>query len=238
MEYKSKRYITASMCDKDSKLSMISIFRMIQDAVTDHLGDLGIDGVVVKERYGIVWVFVRNNVRVLRYPDWRDECGVRCFISQITPVKMIIDTEILCADGTPAVRSSLEACLIDFGSGRIRRISDIGADKLETHEPLPGLEFDRFPRVGTETVRTAKIGSTTVDMCGHMNNVEYVRYILDSYGSHDFDERPIGRMDIHYIGQSYEGQFIDICRNSDGDTDLINVKKDGKTVTECLIERA
>ena len=224
------------MCDKDSKLSVISIFGMIQDGVTELLGSLELDGCTIKKKYGIVWVFVRNNVKITSYPEWMEECEVRSFISQITPVKMIINTEIISGKGS-AVRSSLEACLIDHGGMRIRRMTDIGADKLETHDPLPGLEFDRFPRAETEPVRTSKIGSTTVDMVGHMNNVEYVRYILDSYGSHDFDVRPVSRMDVHYIGQAYEGETIDLCRNSDGNADYVTVKREGKIVTECIIER-
>jgi len=235
MGYEKTVEISASMCDKDSVLSVISAFRMVQDAVTAHMGDLGIDGPTLVKNFGAMWVFVRNDLRIFKRPAWRENCKVRCFIASKSPVKLIIDTEIKCANGDRAVMSALELCAIDCENGRIRRTGEFGIDKLETEAALPGAVMLRMPHQEGEVVRSTAVGSTTVDMCGHMNNIEYIRYILDAYPSHAFDYRPITRMHVHYIEQAFEGEIIDIQRCEQGERDLITVSKNGRTITECII---
>ena len=64
------------------------------------MGDLGIDGVVAMEKYKAMWLIVKNNIRFVRRPVWREEFTVRCYISKHTAVKLFIDTII---EGTNAL---------------------------------------------------------------------------------------------------------------------------------------
>ena len=76
MIYEKNAIIPASMCDATTKLSVISIFQLVEDAVTDLMADLHIDGITAMREYGAMWVFVKNAIHILRVPS-----GGRCILS-------------------------------------------------------------------------------------------------------------------------------------------------------------
>lgn len=81
MIYTKKSYVPASMCDGATKLSPIAVFQLVEDAATELMGELRIDGITAMREYGAMWVFVKNRIHILRRPDWREEFHTRCFVS-------------------------------------------------------------------------------------------------------------------------------------------------------------
>ena len=73
MIYRKKDCVAASMCDGATKLSVLALFQLEQDAVTELMGELCIDGITAMREYDAMWVFVKNTLRVFRRPDWREE---------------------------------------------------------------------------------------------------------------------------------------------------------------------
>jgi len=43
------------------------------------------------------------------------------------------------------------------------------------------LEFTRFPKTDAVKIDTITVRSTSLDYCYHTNNIEYVRFVLDTY---------------------------------------------------------
>ena len=56
---KSER-LPASFCGADVKLSVEGAFRIVEDMVTEHMGDLRIDRVTCMREYGGMWMFAEN----------------------------------------------------------------------------------------------------------------------------------------------------------------------------------
>ena len=46
-----KTYVTGDMCDSKLKLSILAADGIVENAVTELMGDLGIDGIVAMEKY-------------------------------------------------------------------------------------------------------------------------------------------------------------------------------------------
>ena len=92
MIYQRNDYVPASMCDGGVKLSVIAVFQLVQDAVTETMGELHIDGVTAMREYGAMWVFVKNRIQIFHLPRWREKFETRCYISKVTPAKLMIDT--------------------------------------------------------------------------------------------------------------------------------------------------
>lgn len=60
-----KDRLPASFCGADVKLSVEGAFRIVEDMVTEIMGDQKIDGVTCMREYGGMWVFVRDRKSVV-----------------------------------------------------------------------------------------------------------------------------------------------------------------------------
>ena len=66
MIYRKNDRVAASMCDGSTKLSVLALFQLEEDAVTELMGELRIDGITAMREYDAMWVFVKNTLRVFR----------------------------------------------------------------------------------------------------------------------------------------------------------------------------
>ena len=63
--------------------------------------------------------------------------------------------------------------------------------------------------------------------------IEYVRFVLDTYDSDFYKKHEPGGLEIHYLGQSFEGEKLDIEKLSLEDGDLFRIRRDGEEITAC-----
>ena len=54
------------MAGSDECLSILGTFQVVEDAITDLMGELKIDGVTAKEKYNAFWVFTKNRVKIFK----------------------------------------------------------------------------------------------------------------------------------------------------------------------------
>ena len=236
MEYTVKRNIHASLCDHTPYLSYVAAFQMIQDSVTAMMAEMNIDGVTTMRLYGAVWVFVRSNVHIIRRPAWREDVIVKSYFTYHNAVKVLVDTEINSTSGEPLIHARLEMCSLDVSAGRVRKTYTVGfPENTECGAKLPDLDFTRFVRDGFETVRKFVPNSTNIDFCGHINNVEYVRYIIGSYPTSELNKRQIVNIEMHYIDQSFENDDLEIIRSSLQNIDTVCIRRADKVTTECKL---
>lgn len=237
MIYRKKDCVAASMCDGATKLSVLALFQLEQDAVTELMGELCIDGITAMREYDAMWVFVKNTLRVFRRPDWREEYELRCFVSGHSSAKLLIDTELWSpAAGEPLAHARLELCALDLKTGRIRKAATVGvSDDIPCEEPLPDLSFTRFTKDAPAPLETVKVRSTNLDYCSHTNNIEYLRYILNTYRAEQFMAHEIEQVEIHYGNQTFEDDEIEIAKHGDGQTDTFSLRVRGASAVDCMI---
>lgn len=237
MIYKKTGRVPASMCDGTIKLSPLALFQLEEDAVTELMGELHIDGLTAMREYNAMWVFVKNTVKVFRRPAWREEYELRCFVSGHSSAKLLIDTELWSPSRGEAVfHARLELCALDLQTGRIRKAMTVGvSDELPCEEPLPDLWFTRFPKGDQTLVETVKVQSTNLDYCSHTNNIEYLRFILNTYPADRFAKQEIREVEIHYGKQTFEGDEILILKQLDGQTEFFTLLSQNSTAADCMI---
>ncbi len=231
-----KRIIGASMLDADSNLSKVGCFQIIQDAITELMGDLGIDGFTIKEKYGAFWVFTKTRAKFIKTIAWKDEITVSSFISYISAAKMNMDVEIKDKFGKVAAYSRTELCALDIKTQRIMKLSSLGVDNsmLVDSKP-PEIAFTKFAGSDLLPFGTVQIKYTNIDFSRHTNNTEYIRLIMDTYSIDEMKSKQITEMEIIYSSQSHEHDVLQIRKGTDENKDLIILEKDGSPVVKCEI---
>lgn len=240
MKLKKTGVIPASYCDADVKLSAVGAFQMVEDLVTEMMGELGIDGLVCIQKYGAMWIFVRNRIELLRDLNWKDTYAAECFISQIGKGKLFVDTVLKRPDSSAALVSRLEMCAVDLETGKLRKMDTVGLDGGIAPEEA---EFDmKYERGKFEPERlsdTVIVRTSDIDYLHHTNNISYIRYLIDQWSVAELSQMPIRAIEVQYAGQTYEGDELQIwsCAGSSKGAESFVILHDEKAVLHCRVER-
>ena len=229
--------LAASSCGADVKLSVEGAFRIVEDMVTELMGDQHIDGVTCMREYGGMWVFVRNRIEMPQQLGWMEEYTATSYISSFSKIRLYIDTVLQKADGSMALRSRLELCAVDLGTGKIRKSESVGVgEKTPAEEPLFEIAYTKEKPVRGDLIDEVTVRSADIDYCHHTNNVAYVRYFVDQIGVDDLIEQPVKAIEVQYAAQTHEGDRLGIYRCS-SENEAYIIEKDGIKVVSCIITR-
>ena len=232
-----KDRLAASSCVADVKLSVEGAFRIVEDMVTELMGDQHIDGVTCMREYGGMWVFVRNRIEMPQQLAWMDEYTATSYISSFSKIRLYIDTVLQKADGSIALKSRLELCAVDLETGKIRKSETVGVgEKTPAEEPMFEIAYTKEKPVRGELIDEITVRSADIDSCHHTNNVAYVRYFVNQIDADDLIERPVRAIEVQYAAQTYEGDKLSVYRCGSEDEAYV-IEKDGSKVVSCIIAR-
>ena len=238
MIYKKQQIVGSTQVGADAKLSVMGLFGVVETAITEGMGMLKIDGLTIRRLYDGFWVFTKNRIKILKSLTWGDKFNVESFVSSISSAKLVVDTALKTEQGQIVAYSSCEMCALDVATGRIRRTSSVGVNEnIVAEEPQMAIEFEKFDDAELPVVETVTVRSTNIDYSQHCNNVEYLRFLLNTYTVEELVNRPIREIEVCYVNQSYEGDELTIHKQSTDQRDTLSIKKDGTTIIKCVIER-
>lgn len=230
-----RQKLSASLTDTKAELSLVGACQIINDAVTEYMGELKIDNATFKNNYNAFWVYLKRKIVFLKPAKWDEDLVVRTFISSISLAKMEVDAEITNSVGEIVLRSRTELCVLDIETQKIKKLSGLGVSgSLETEEPLD-LEFSKFEGGNLSEIGKVKIKYCNIDFCRHTNNLEYIRFILDTYKVAEIENRKISEVMIKYVNQSFEGEEVVIKKSKSGCKDFFLIERDMKPIIQCEI---
>ena len=216
MKYIKNATVAASECDTLVRMSPLGAFALVENMVTELMGTLKIDGLTCMREYGAMWVFVKNRIELRRHLKWMEAYTAECYISSCSTAKLLIDT-VVKREGEVAIASRLELCAVDLKTRRIRPTATVGLSETDAvEEPEIQMSFSRDLYEPQDIpVRDIIVHSTDIDYCHHMNNIAYIRLLLNRYPVRDLERTPIKAIEVQYLNQIYEGERLQIenCGN-------------------------
>lgn len=238
MIYTKQHIVGSTQIGADAKLSAIGLFGLVESAITECMAMQRIDGFTVRREYNAFWVFTKNRVKILSDVYWGEVLTVESFVSNVSLVKMDVDTVVKKFDGDVVAYSRCEMCALDVTTERIRRTSSVGVNESVVAETaLMDVVFEKIDDASLPQVETATVRSTNIDFSRHTNNVEYLRFLFNTYTVEQLISNPIKEIEVNYVNQSYEGDALTVHKSASANRDLLAVKKDGQTVIKCVIIR-
>ena len=238
MKLRKEAVVSASICDSNVRLAVRGVFDLLQDYLTEMLGERQLDGVSLRERYGCVWVFTRNRVEIDRDLLWKEAYIAESYISSAKGAKMTVDTVLKDTDGRICVYSRIEMCALDLQTQKIRRIRDVGVTSdADVEVPEREIAFSRLKHEGLSEIDRVVVRSGDIDFVQHTNNVAYVRFIMNTYSVKELRERPVRVIEVRYAGQTHEGDTLTIRKAVQDGKELFDVTLGDTVAVECEIER-
>ena len=236
MIYTKQQIVGSTQVGANAQLSAMGVFGVVESAITECMGSQHIDGLTTKRLYNAFWVFTKNCIKIYDSAHWGEVLAVQSFISGVSLVKMTVDTVLKKSDGTLVAYSRCEMCALDASTGRIRRTSTVGINEsIAVETPLMEVAFEKFDESNLPQVETVTVRSTNIDFCQHCNNVEYLRFLFNTYKVSELIDNPVKEIQVDYINQSYEGDALAVHKLIDGNRDLLSITNGSQTVIRCLI---
>lgn len=238
MKLIKRQKVAALLTDFKANLSVLGVFQIVEDSITEFMGDLKIDGLTAKRVYKAVWVFAKTKIKFIKNIVWNSEYTVTCFISKISNVTINIDVAIKNAADELCFYSRTELCALDMETGRIRRVSTVGVDgSIKTEIPLTDISFAKIDAENAPAVEQVRVRYTNIDYAVHTNNKEYVRFILNTYSVAEMEKSSISELEIVYINQSFENEELTLHKDCHGDKDVFVIQREDKVIVKSEIVR-
>mgnify|MGYP002755052902 CR=1 FL=1 len=219
--FEKRLTVTPDYCDASGALSPLAAFTIFQGIAAQHAEVLGVGSSAMAKK-GEFWLTVHTRVDLF-------ERDVRTYRSYT-----LSRGEAVIARGkTEWAILGPEQKIIRFGDSGFPKDYPFPAEtaipeKLQRfHEKFE--DADLFSHYA--------VRSTDIDLGHHMNNVAYVRLLLDCFSAKELASGNIQSVELHYSTPCFEGEALTVYKKSldDGTCRIGIVKPDGKTASQACV---
>lgn len=232
--FTSERVISSAYIDSGVRLGIAQAVLLIQDNLTECFGALGCDGILYRKNHNAFWVFTKTKVHFERRPGWRDVVTARTFPVDNAGMRTHLNTVLSDSEGRALITANQEACVLSLENHRPLKLSSLPYPGAGFPPAVFSEPFERFPADFAEADFAFEqiIRSQHIDMSRHMNNIEYIRLALSVFPDDFLQGHDISDLEVHYTGESTEGQTLRVYRKTAGATTFVQIKESGRTVFE------
>ena len=237
-EYRRDFDITYSQADRWLNLDLVNATSIVQEMNTEYFKTFACDNISCKERDNALWVITKTRLHFVRVPVWNDRISGVTGTIKTHGYKTELDTSFVSGSSLSFVARQ-ELFVIDATTREPRRIDTLGypADMEYVPETLELRFFRIKEELGEEDlVYTDHFRLSDIDYSNHVNNVVYVRYVLNALTPEFFSSRRIVDFEIQYRHECYEGHELGVYRRDiDENTMDFQIKSDGNIAIDVRI---
>ena len=238
MKYVCSGRVPFSQTGVTEGFSVIGAAQIVEDSVCAFFAAFGKDNVTLSTKYNALWVFVKNKFQKRATVSWNEDITVECCFTEITKATVVVDTVVKNSKGETAIAARTELCVIDLDTQRIRRISSVDfPEDIEIYPSVTGFDFTRFPAATLREEYKFNVPSTSIDLCGHVNNVEYLRFILNATSVEKEVDSPVRETEINFVAQAREGEMLTVFGGENGVDEFYEIRSGDKVVARCKLSR-
>ena len=211
--------LTPDLCGSAAALSPLAAFTIFQGIASEHAEKIGVGGAAMAKR-GEFWLTVHSRVDFyepaylmdeLTARTWPEACerrGLRCFRSY----RLTKGEQTVALGRTQWAILGPEKKLLRFEQSGFP--SDFPFPETAAIAEAPARFHDELTQ--DDLVYTHHVRATDIDMGRHMNNVVYIRLLLDCLSAKTLASDSIKSIEAHYASPCLEGETLGVfCRRED-----------------------
>ncbi|MDO4338696.1 MAG: thioesterase [Eubacteriales bacterium] len=206
--------------ERDGLVGLRGYMNYFQDMATHYMHNIDKGNDTLPETYGIVWMFTKYKMQVMRKVDFTEELTMETWIPKGRLTAVVRQNLLISRNGEECARGCVESCLYHVSQNRLVRLREIDfpADITEDREfSLPGFQKMPTETEGMEYAYTHQVRYTDLDKTGHMTNLKYVDLFLNAFDSPFFEEFQISDFELHFLSQCFEGEVLHVYKRISGD---------------------
>lgn len=203
--HKQKLKILSTQTDMNAELGWLQSLTLAQDNMCEYFKIIDCDGIAMIPAKGCFFVLAKTIIEFSgKSPKWLDEVLLTTELCNKTRIKVNLETSFENSKGERFATCVHEMCAIDHESRSVRMLSTTSLPEDIEVTKDQSLEFSKFDGDGLEfeceTIR--RVDLTNIDMYRHVNNLEYVKFMMSMLSVDFMDSVKISKFEIHYIAES------------------------------------
>ena len=211
--FKEKVQVGSIDVDGSQELKLSSLFKIMQEVASHHVDKYKI-GHKELLAHNMCWVVIRMNVQILKTPKLNDYLTVTTHPGVVRGFIFPRFFQIYDEKGNLVINVSSMWCIIDKTTRRVvLKPSEFDVvkpehnkDDMEMPEKVSG---DSLSLVDTRKVRYSEI-----DLNGHLNNTEYIEFMLDTHKVDFYKQNRIASILINYDKEIKAGEVVELYSNN------------------------
>lgn len=196
--YQEKFFISSGDVDDHFDLKLSSIFQYFQIVSTNHSELLGLGKKETWDK-GMCWVITRMKVVIYKMPKMLDTVVVKTHPGEIMSFLFPRFYQIYSLEGELLVAGSACWTLLNANTHKVivKPVQSVIAYPSEKHPDDINLP-ERVLGNDLSLVDTRKVRYSDIDLNGHVNNVKYIEYIVDTHDVHFYQKNRIDEIVINF----------------------------------------
>ena len=228
--------------DKRRRMTVAALVKQMQEAAMQNVMEMKVS-VWDMEEQGISWVLLRKNLRINRLPMIGEQLKIYTCPTGFQRVFTFRDYKVFDEKGDLIAHSSSSWLLLNTQTRRMSRIPDWILE-FEKQMP-PAEECLARPSVKLPVMEQPELASNfrvywhDLDFNGHLNNVYYLQWMLETTPDELLENGTLKAFDIQYkVEGKWKDEIVSEAQPLDGNRFLhrLRLAKDGKELAIGLSE--
>ena len=211
MKVREEKFTVKSYeCRPDGNIKTACLMQYLQEAAALHAEQLGF-GVDRLNKINSYWILSNLRIEINRLPKWNDEIIVKTWPSGYN--RVIATREFVAKDQNDSelFRAGSQWMILDKQKGRPKNLFRLDLSLPKTGEKALSEELTRLePQDDYSTVDRITVPYSSIDLNGHVNNTEYVRWGIDALRKAFKFEGNIRSMHATYLSEVFEADELDL----------------------------
>jgi len=203
--------ITSYLVDFQRRLSLTGLLALFQDIAWNHADHLG-HGYAVMAGASTAWVLARQRVDVTVWPDWNDRVEIRTWLRPPRGLLVYRDFEVIRA-GEQLARGCGTWMAINAETRQpcVAPQLQSASFRAQGHWDFQPMRIDPEPQA--ESLASFAVRNSDLDLNGHVNNIRYAQWILDSVPLQVHRQHRLKSYEVNFLAEVRADDEIIIQRS-------------------------
>lgn len=187
-----------------------------QEIASSHAEKMGL-GMKWMMMNGLIWVLVDMRMGIEKMPGWNEPITIFTMPSGYDEIKAYREFLVQGKEDDILIKASSAWMVLDVKIKRPKMMLDLDLNlPREGKRNFPVIErIRKFD--GEEKVHEVMVASSSIDLNGHVNNTEYVRWAFDALTMEKQIDLSFKTLQFGYLDEVFKGDTLEIFRSYDGD---------------------
>ncbi|WP_372642987.1 acyl-[acyl-carrier-protein] thioesterase [Ancylomarina sp.] len=208
--------------DWHGNAKLTSICNYLQEIAGNHVDMIG-QGMEDLNQNNHAWVLSRMKIKIIRPAKWKENIRIETFPTGIKSLFGARDFRIFDTENNIIALASSCWLVVDSKSHR----------PLRPHEIVKNMPIGNFPEVfakdleklaplsqEAELIEEIKIHYSDIDINHHVNNVKYLKWLIDAFPHETLTEKPISELEINFLHELKLDEQIQIYQELDDENHM------------------
>lgn len=205
-EYQEEFKIRASEVDFNQKATIPAICNLLQEVAGNHALELKFD-ITDLQKEELTWVLHRLNLKIDRFPDWRETIMIKTWPSSGDGLRAYRDFLIKDSNNKVIGKCLSYWLILNLKNRRPTRIPKeiLAMAPEDTNHVLPVTDIPDIEILEADNTKSFKVRKTDLDLNRHVNNVRYIEWALSCIDNNSTD---LSTLDITFQAESRLGDTV------------------------------